>query len=239
MKSHKEIHDEIMKEYFPHTKKCPLDSNEDCIKDKCKYWIDHDSCWYTEFDVLLMEVFQTEDYDFIHFHRDDDKKTWTGHFDFCVYSRLARYCDDKKTDLAVPPKLEIEIWLNSERLALLIQKKFNLTNWEIEPKCEDGGDDHSLILKTSASPLERDHVVELLKNVKNLAPKILEYEMEANTCQFCGEKAPYLLDYGNWSICCRCRKSILVFFVNNPVCRFLFRFIKKVEITCRDLHGRG
>jgi hypothetical protein len=235
--SHKEARAELLKEYFPNTKKCQLESGADCIKDKCKYWIDDRSCWDTKFDELVREVFQTDDYFYIHFMRRDDEKSWPGYFNFTVRAEIVRYYGDKKTDLSTPPQMLIEIWLNSERLASMIQKKFNLVNWEIESKSEDGGDDHALALKTNASHLERDRVVELLKSVKDLANKILEYEKEANTCRFCRRKAEHLFDYGKWSICSWCRKSIIMFFVNNPICRFLFRFLPKQGLTHKDLNS--
>jgi rubrerythrin len=195
-------HEEIMKSYYPYTDKCGHDGNP-CLKEKCKLFIEDKVCWDRKFEKIVEDIFST-DMGYIYFNdRNDDRYVSMGlHINLLAYER-----EDKK----IPPMALIEFYFNSERLAKKVKEEFKLDSWEIEGRCEEGGDDHALRTLVPASYLEEDHIINLLKDVKSLLPKIVEFEKKINVCSICGNLAESLTDYKDKAVCPGCERKALRF----------------------------
>ncbi len=189
---------QVLLRYFPHTNACPKNS-QPCLQTKCKYWVKDKVCWDIEFGNLVEEIFGEDQYHFIHFDKSLER-----------FFLSARIWLEDLTDFKKIPKIVIELGLNSGRLAKKIKEQFNLTDWMVESCCDEGGDDHNLVLVTYANYSDRDKVRKLLKNIKALIPQMIAAEKKINTCDVCGDTAASLTDYGNHSICFRCERMIIV-----------------------------
>jgi hypothetical protein len=178
---------EVMLQYFPFKDRCPEDGSP-CLKKECKYFIEEEVCWYIKFNGIVEKIFNCDRHDYIHFGTENPNYTR-----FYLHTNL---CIDDKKNFNVPPIMTIEIGLNSERFAKIVKEKFNLNNWEIQGRCEDGGDDHHLVFSTQASHFEENDIIKTLNNIKDLIPKIIAIEKEINTCRLCKDHAEFLTEYG-------------------------------------------
>jgi len=192
--------DEIMKQYYPHTNSCPHDGRP-CLNKECKLWIEDRVCWDIEFGSLVSTIFEFERHEYKYYHLQDFN-----------YPNLSLHVDlwaDDKKNFSEIPKMVISIGLSSHRLAKRLKEKFKLTGWEIEGQCEDGGDDHALVMTSQASHIEKHEIIKLLGDIKNLIPKLILEEKNINTCQMCNTHCESLTDHDNYSICYRCEQRII------------------------------
>jgi len=193
--------DEIMLQYYPHKDACPQEGKP-CLKDKCKYWVEEKVCWDIEFGSIVKSVFGSERHDYIYYDLQD-----INYPKLCLRPELWL---ENKTDFKQPPKVVISIGINSFRLAEKLKEKFNLTQWEIESRCQDGGDDHDLVMTTHASYLERNEIIKMLERIKEeLIPKIILEEKSINTCNLCKTRCESLTDHDKYAICYSCEKRII------------------------------
>ena len=193
--------DEVMLDYFPHKDRCPMDGRS-CIKVKCKYWVEEKVCWDIEFMGLVKKTFNCERYDYIRYELDC--KNWRR-----FYLKPEMWMEERE-DFGTPPKIVISIGMDSRRLTEHIKNKFNLTNWEIESRNYEGGDDHDLVLTTSATYAEQEKIRVIFEDVKQLMQKIILEEKTINTCDLCKEYCESLTDYPEHAICYGCEKRIII-----------------------------
>lgn len=199
------IYEEVASNYYPFTKDCPMDGQH-CIEKKCKFWMGGKLCWDREFKKIVIELYGDCNYTFF--------KIKQGYGQIAAHIFL--WLHDRE-DFSYPPKTTVEITFNSLRLAQKIKEKFKLDTWDIEPRCYDGGDDHSLIFNSHASYLEEQEIRENLTQIKDMILKMAEAEDEINTCELCKVHSETLTDYNNKSLCSHC--------VNKIINENLFRYL--------------
>lgn len=194
-------HEAILKQYYPFRDVCPMDSSK-CILSKCRYWVEDKICWYQEFGKIVEESFGCSKHDYLFFNSDITDR-YVGRFSL----KTSMWYEDREK-LGSPAKIDIEIGVDSRRLAEKLKEKFKLTGWEIQSRCEDGGDDHDLVFVTRANYSDREKVASLLASVRAMIPSMLEFEKEINTCNLCKGHAS-LSKRGDYEICYACERRII------------------------------
>jgi hypothetical protein len=189
--------------YFPHKDHCPQDSKP-CLGNKCKYWIGEKRCWDREFDALVMEMFNVEyGGDYIYFKDENGR-----HIEGIRHVHFQMSLSDKEDKEKLIP-VTATIGFNSRRLTEKVQEKFQLTDWEFESQCQDGGDDHALEKIINGNYENKEGILDLLNFVQNLIPDILQFERGINTCAACGNKCDALTEYSGKAICEWCERKII------------------------------
>lgn len=194
-------HAEIYKQYYPFRDVCPLDSSK-CILSKCKYWVEGKVCWYQEFGKIIEEAFGCSRHDYLFFNSDITDR-YVGRF----HLKASMWYEERE-DLNKSAKISVEIGVDSRRIAEELKGAFNLTDWEIHSRCDDGGDDHDMVFVMHATYAERDKVAKILKEIKAMIPLMLEAEKELNTCNLCKGHAN-LEKRGGYDICYACERRII------------------------------
>jgi hypothetical protein len=194
--------EDVRLSYYPHKDACPQNSKS-CIKEKCKFWIGEKRCWEREFDDLIAETFHSDYYDYIHF------KDETGHHLEAIRHLYFYMALSDKENKEIPISVTVAIGFTSHRLAENVQIKFNLTDWEIQSRCEDGGDDHDLEKIIIGNYENKKDILDLLSFLQDLIPKIVEFEKGINTCAVCGSHCDSLTEYSGKAICGWCERKII------------------------------
>lgn len=202
--------DETYKEYFPNTNRCPVDSSECLRSSVCKLWANNKDCLYIEFKNLICEVFNSEDSTFIRIKKHD------GYYSQ-EFRHIGFYLNFSDKLDSVPVYLEVRLAFNSYRLAEKVREQFELFDWTVESVNFDGGDDTDLVCKFKIDFMSNS-VEKRLFELKNLAPKIIDFESRINICLMCKKKSDTLNEYDDKAICYECERKIITENLDKYIC---------------------
>lgn len=192
---------EIEKNYYPFTEACGTDGKP-CLTDQCKYWLGDQKCWRYDFGEICREIFG--EYDLYIFLKNEQGEPLDN-------PRLVELqMSGDREDFSKPVIVTVELGFTSERLAGLVREKFGLSEWTVEARNFEEGDDHNLQIKIPSPPYQREELSKFLKEIHEKIPAIIQFCDEVSICSGCGGKSNALNIYKGHALCFFCEKAIIM-----------------------------